>query len=210
MNVALYVEEPSDRFGLETLFEQLIATKDREGIRIRFFPSESGDRKNWLLHTAPIKAARMLANDATSQVAIIPDLYPPNRVFPHVTAAELLDGLRRRCLGELERTGHRDARMFERFHPFCFKHDFEVLLLASKDALASHLGVNVEVTWIEPPEDQNHENCLKRIVEKLFQEHRKSYGVLDVPAILKRVDYDTLRNICPQSFGPLADFLEGL
>jgi hypothetical protein len=207
VNVSLYVEGRSDKIGLETLFEQLILSKAEKGIRIQFFDTACGDRKNWLLREGPIKAVQILSNDPMHHVGIIPDLYPPNRIYKHETGAELLDGLRAGVRNACARKG-RDPRIIDRFHPFFFKHDFEVLLLASPDALAAHLGAEIEVTWKEPPEDQNHNVCPKQVIERLFQKHGKRYGLTDVPAILKRVDYTALRDVCPQSFAPLANFLE--
>jgi hypothetical protein len=97
----------------------------------------------------------------------------------------------------------------ERFRVFGFKYDFEVLLLAAKDALLAHLGRSSSpVSWTEPVEEQNHDKPPKRVVEELFAACGERYReTVDAPRILEDVDYEALAERCPEGFGALVVFL---
>jgi hypothetical protein len=140
----------------------------------------------------------------------MPDLYPPNKAFPHRTLDELREGVRANFRAEMERLGVHDERMTERFRVFCFKHDFEVLLLAAEDRLLAHLGrPSSPVSWTEPVEEQNHDKPPKRVVEEVFRACGERYReTADAPLILEGAGYPTLAERCPEGFGALVHFLE--
>lgn len=92
--VICYLEGKSDRLGLESLFQDFLRQKRNEGVDIRFFEVNHGDRKRELVTSIPRKAANILRNDIQAQVAVMPDLYPPNKGFPHRTWPEMEAGIR--------------------------------------------------------------------------------------------------------------------
>jgi len=210
--VIIYVEGPSDRAAMEALLRPLITLKLHEGVRIDFFETPSGDRKKSLLTKALRKAVNILSNDPLSIVAIMPDLYPKNKVFPHKTFAELARGVNGRFAATLREKGVCDERLRERFHIFCFKHDLEALLLACERELAHRLGAeNLRVTWRLPVEDQDHNRPPKRVVEDLFARYGKRYrDTVDAPVILSLARYSDVTERCPQCFKPFVEFLSAL
>ena len=210
--VIIYVEGPSDRAAMEALLRPLIALKLQEGVRIGFFETPSGDRKRSLLTKAPSRAVNILSNDPVSLVAIMPDLYPKNKVFPHETFSELAKGIQEQFAAMLRAKGVDDERVGDRFHVFCFKHDLEALLLACKRELAYRLGAeNLRVTWRRPVEDQDHNRPPKRVVEDLFARHGKRYkATVDAPVILGLAHYPDVTERCPQCFKPFVEFLASL
>ena len=213
MRVIVYVEGPSDKASMNMLLRSLIEKKRQEGIEIDFFESPSGDKKRTLLLKAPVKAANILSNDPQAIVAIVPDLYPKNKGFQHETTDELKLGVE--SVFHKALTGKRlkdDERVRSRFFVFCFKHDLEALILASKEGLENRLGIRIIVpTWIDPVENQNHDNPPKRVVEKLFRDSNKRYvDTVDAPIILGMMEYSTLAERCPQCFKPFVEFLEEL
>ena len=92
MRVVVYVEGPSDQYTLEVLLAPLLEKK-RQRVTIHFIQSPEGDRKKTLLTKVPAKAANTLLNDPASMVAVVPDLYPRNKAFPHETFNELQAGI---------------------------------------------------------------------------------------------------------------------
>lgn len=207
MKVVVYVEGPSDKLGLERIFRPLLDRKESQGVLIRFFVAQKGDRKDWLLTHGLDRARSILLNEPASHVVIMPDLQPPNRVFPHRMREELAEGLRR----EFAERVHHDSRMTSRFHAFCFHHQFEVLLLAQEDALRSHLGAaGLKTGWRKPPEEQNHEDPPKRVLERLFREHGRQYNEIAAVSLLPEGGYAQLREMCPISLGGLTELLEGV
>lgn len=195
--VICYLEGKSDRLGLESLFQDFLRQKRNEGVDIRFFEVNHGDRKRELVTSIPRKAANILRNDIQAQVAVMPDLYPPNKGFPHKTWPEMEAGIRLK----FNESGGLDPRLHGRFHVFCFKYEFEVLLLAAE----GYLGPG---TWYE---DLNHELNPKRRLEQRFEQRGRVYNAaVDAPEILSRIDYRDLAARCPQAFEPFVRWLEGL
>ncbi|GFK93328.1 hypothetical protein NNJEOMEG_01160 [Fundidesulfovibrio magnetotacticus] len=209
----VYLEGPSDKAAMEALFKPLIATKYAEGASITFHASREGHgKKNVVLHV-PRKAAEFVLNNPHAVVAAVPDLYPPNQGFPHRTAGELQEGMVALFKRHCDRMRPKQWNEYrDRFRVFCFKHDFEALLLACPDALRAHLGLErLDTAWTLPVEDQNHGHPPKRIVEELFEKCGRRYqGVADAPMILHGQNPRTLAEACPQCFKPFVDFLETL
>ena len=215
MRVVVYVEGPSDKLAMETLLTPLIVRKRNQGIRIEFFEVTRGNRKKTLVTQVPRKAAQILLNDPESEVVVMPDLYPGNIGFPHISSGELIDGVKNVFSGVLmEKTGECDERLIHRFHVFCFKHDLEVLLLAAHESLYKYLHPCSPPSWNKwrkPVENQNHNNPPKRVIECLFHECTRRYtGTYDTPLVLNAADYQIISRRCPQCFKPFVDFLESL
>lgn len=207
MKVMVFVEGPSDKVGLQALLAPLLATKEAQGLGVSFHETTKGDRKKTLLTKTPVKARMILLGDSEAHVVIIPDLYPPNKGFAHQTFAEMEAGI-----WDAFKKGPRpeDARVEERFHVFCFKHEFEALLLALPERLKRRAGVSrTSVAWTTPVEDQNHDKPPKRVVEEVFGEGGHTYrDTIDAPAILAGADYRQVTDACPQCFKPFVSFLE--
>lgn len=204
--VIIYVEGPSDKYGMEALLRQVIKIALQKGILINFVPIKGrrGQQgKEPLLNEGPKKAANILINKPNSWVFLVPDLYPPNKPFPHRTYQELKQELEARFSRELK-SKRGDSRLEDRFIVHCFKHDFEALLLAAENPLMKRLSTSsFSVNWEEPVENQNLENPPKRIVERLFVDADKKYkDTIDAPWILERTDYRVLIQQCQQNFKP--------
>ncbi|WP_287127507.1 DUF4276 family protein [Candidatus Cyanaurora vandensis] len=169
MKVLVYIEGPSDKAALEVLLAPLILKKQEEGIAIEFLILGTGDAKKSVLLKVPQKAANIILNDSTAIVIAMPDLYPKNKGFPHETKEALYAGIRHRFVQDLEKKGVSDDPHYsDRFKVFCFKHDFEVLILAAEAVLKNYLGVSsLPRTWRLPVEDQNHSKFPKSVVEEL-------------------------------------------
>ena len=208
-DVFVYVEGPSDAEGLKVLFSRLRDEKRQRGVSIRFVPSQG---KRNLLTRELHKAVNTVLNKSWAEVVLLPDLYPRNQGFDHETPQELFAGIDHRLREILSDKADPDTRVLQRIHSFCFKHDFESLLLAAPDALRTHLNTNsLDVNWVEPVEEQNHEDPPKRVVERLFESCGEKYvETEDAFEILATVDYRELAEACPQSFGPFVDYLEAL
>lgn len=207
--VLVYVEGPSDVEGLKILFDQLIADKARSGVSIEFYPSHG--KKN-LLNRVLKKSLDIVLHREDVDVVLMPDLYPQNMGFEHETKQELFDGIEKRLRQTLEQKASGDLRVLDRIQTFCFKHDFECLILAASKQLRVHLNTqNLRVSWTDPVEDQNHNHPPKRIVEQIFESCGEKYvATEDAFDILANADYQTLAASCPQSFKPFVDYLEGL
>jgi hypothetical protein len=210
LRVIVYVEGPSDVAGLNVLFANLIRDKANAGTAIEFLPAARGDRKAWLLLEAPKRAANFLLNVPDSMVGIVPDLTPPNKGFPHTTEHEMTEVIRDRFDDVLRKKGEDDTRLQSRLGVFCFKYEFEVLLLAAEEQLRAHLGcAESACRWIRPPENQDHGNAPKDVVERLFRECGWSFQpILAATEILRDADYLRLKQACPQCFAPFAEWLE--
>ncbi len=209
MRVIVYVEGPSDRLAMEELLMPLTQGLAARGIGIQFIQT---DGKQRLLRRSPLKALNILRNEPDAVVIALPDLYPPDIVFPHRTPQELQSGLSgefRRLLSEKHID---DSRLCQRFQVFCFKHDLEALVLAAEIPLASRLGVNsLNRTWVLPVENQDHGCPPKRVVEDLFEAQQDRYrDTIDAPLILGSAHYDQVAAACPQCFKPFVDFLMSL
>lgn len=212
MKAIIYVEGKSDKLSMEVLLEHLITQKLSHGIVIEFYESAAGDRKKTLLTKIPLRAANIIINNPDTSVAVIPDLHPPNKGFEHRTFYEMKAGILHNFDKALNDRGISDIRLKDRFHVFCFKHDLEVLILASPDSLKAHLGVStLGVQWKVPVEDQNHDCPPKRIVEDIFARHgRRYHETVDAPMILRAGSYQDIAGKCPQCFKPFVDYLSDL
>jgi hypothetical protein len=177
----------------------------KRGNTIDFYPL---NHKESLLNKGPTKAINILRNKPNSYVFLVPDLYPPNKPFPHVNYMELKDGLNKRFDDELNRK-RCDSRLADRFFVHCFKYDLESLILASEEALLSRLKRNkFSQSWAKPVEDQDHNDPPKRVVETLFRDAGMKYkGTADVPWILRRSSHQELIKKCPQNFRPFVEDL---
>ena len=194
MRVIVYVEGASDKIAMQELLRDLIDRKAGQGALIEFFETAAGDRKQTLLTKIPVRAVDILANDPTALVAVVPDLYPRNKAFPHETAQELAAGVLANFRSAFERKKVEDERVARRFRVFCFKHDLEALVLAAEDGLRSRLGArSLKPTWTIPVEDQDHEQPPKHVVEQLFRDHNRRYvDTIDAPIILHAASYQEL------------------
>jgi len=198
--VFVYVEGPSDQLGMRELLANIIEVAAGKGNKVDFYPLGG---KEPLLKKGPKKAINILRNKPNSWVFLVPDLYPRNMPFTHLSYKELKDELDKRFESEIKRKNC-DDRLKDRFFIHCFKYDLESLLLASENILLQRLGKNaLSRSWTIPVEDQDHNNPPKRIVETLFINAGMKYkDTSDVPWILKRSDYKELTNKCPQNFKP--------
>jgi hypothetical protein len=208
MRVIVYVEGPSDRLAMQALLADLLDRLQMKGVRVDFI---SMDGKKRLMLQTPTKAVNILRNDPQAIVIALPDLYPPNLGFPHTTADEMAQALQEefgRILVCKQLAD--DRRLHQRFQVFCFKHDLEALVLAAESQLASRLGMQfITCTWVKPVEDQDHEVPPKRIVERIFEDHRDKYrDTIDSPLILGAALYPEIAAACPQCFKPFVDCLE--
>lgn len=212
MTVTVYVEGRSDRLALEALLARLLEEKRAAGVDIRFYEAPpTGDRKAVLLTKLPLKGLDILRNLPDSVVVILPDLYPPNKGFPHRTPDEMRAGIMHRFVEAGTQKGLRDiGYLSSRFHVFCFKHEMEVLLLAARERFAAHLDcAKFSPDWAAQAEDQNHDDPPSRVVERWFKTCGRGYDkVTDARGILAGVDYQVLAQRCPQCFKPFVDFLE--
>ena len=133
--VFVYVEGPSDQLGMRQLFADVMEIAKQKGRTVDFYPLNG---KEPLLNKGPIKAINILRNRPNSYVFLVPDLYPPNKPFPHINFEELKDHLKIRFDEELKRK-RCDNRLADRFFVHCFKYDLEALVLASEKALLARL-----------------------------------------------------------------------
>ncbi len=154
----------------------------------------------------------MLLNVPDAVVAIVPDLTPPNKGFPHDSADELIAGIYQRFDRVLSEKGISDTRVRDRFRAFCFKYEFEVLLLAAEEQLCAFVGCDASAChWTRTPEDHNHGDPPKDVVIRLFRtQNRHFQPILSAAEILGRADYKQIEQTCPQHFAPFAQWLESL
>jgi hypothetical protein len=209
----VYVEGPSDRAAMEALLSPLLGELRQRGVLVNFFTEESGDRKKALLLKVPDKAVNILRSQPRALVAVMPDLYPKNRGFPHETFADLEAGIRQNFRSAMQRKKINNPGDLERrFHVFCFKHDLEALILASYESLKSRLSApGLPRTWSLPVENVNHDRPPKRIVEELFASHGQRYrDTVDAPLILGASSYHRVAEDCPQCFKPFVELLASL
>ena len=207
--VICYVEGASDKLAMEILLRPLIERKRQAGVSIEFFETPAGDRKKSVLLKGPEKAVNILGHRPEAQVALVPDLFPRNRGFPHRTPEELREGIVERAERAIERKSL-SRELLSRLHVFCFKHDLEALLLAAERGLAARLGVERLVpSWTLPVEDQNLDRPPKRVIEELFRVHGRRYrDTVDAPAIFDGAHYPDIAERCSQCFAPFVEWLE--
>ena len=124
MIIIVYVEGPSDQLAMQELLAGLLTRLEEKGIVIKFIPA--GNKKNLLLKT-PVKAINFLLNHPRSVVIALPDLYPPNQGFTHITSDELIHGLQAEFRRKLMHRQIDDERLHPRFLVFCFKYNLSQL-----------------------------------------------------------------------------------
>lgn len=211
--VLVYVEGPSDKAALEALLAPLLRQLSQRGVSVNIFGETSGDRKKAVLLKVPDKAVNILHSQPRSIVVAMPDLYPKNRGFPHETYQQLKEGMLESFRASMRRKKIKKAADLEsRFKVFCFKHDLEVLLLASFDSLRARLRTpDLKRSWSLPVEDVNHDRPPKRIVEEIFQGCGQRYKeTVDAPLILAGSHYVAVADECPQCFKPFIELLSSL
>jgi len=191
----LFVEGTSDRLGLESLWAAWRGRLREKRHGVAIVPL---DNKANLLKRLGHRGAEKLVGHNSDIVVGMPDLYPVQPFvgteFAHEDATSLKELQTRSVRNALTSTfgiSHRriDAYM-ERFLPAVFKHDFEMLLLAAKDALRTTLRTTERLgQWRQPVEDQDIERPPKRVVEELFRTKlKKRYlDTRDAPRILRGV-----------------------
>lgn len=198
---------------MEALLAPLLGELRQCGVGVNFFTEESGDRKKALLLKVPEKAVNILRSQPRAVVAVMPDLYPKNRGFPHETFAELDHGIRENFRSAMKRKRiNNPADLERRFKVFCFKHDLEALILASYESLKTRLGApDLSRTWGVPVENVNHDRPPKRVVEDLFASRGQRYrDTVDAPLILSASSYRAVAEDCSQCFKPFVEFLASL
>ncbi len=207
--VLIYVEGSSDAQGLRVLLKDLIAEKQHDGVSIRFLPS--GGKKK-LLNQGLKRAVNIVLHHPKNEVVLVPDLYPQNMGFEHESQEELFRGIEVRLTELFRQKASGDSQARRRIQYFCFKHDFECLLLAASDNLRAHLNTNsLSVSWTEPVEDQNHDDPPKRVVERIFDACGQKYvATEDAFNILANAEYQQLAAACPQGFKPFVEYLKAL
>ena len=130
--VFVYVEGPSDQLGMRELFADIMDLAAEKGRKVDFYPL---DGKEPLLQKGPLKAINILRNRPDSYVFLVPDLYPPNKPFPHTSYAELKNELGNRFAAEARRKGC-DQRLTNRFFVHCFKSILQTLLVTMNQQVA--------------------------------------------------------------------------
>lgn len=195
MKAWVYVEGPSDKLALEALWRpwRNRLREKRHGLVV--VPMDT--KANLLKKLGPRAAEKLRDNDSDVVVGM-PDLYPAfeHAAFQHSDVAslkQLQQRLVRDALVSAPRLSRTKAdHCMPRFLPAVFKHDFEMLLLAAKDALRNALRTTERLgDWRVPVEDQNFARPPKRVIEDLFRtksvSRRSSLETRDAPKILGSV-----------------------
>jgi hypothetical protein len=192
----VYVEGPSDQFGLEALWFRWKQALTPKGIGLSIVPLHD---KTCFLKFFGQRAAAALAESEDDLVVALPDLYP-NKPYADTTWAHgnlqdlraLLTRSVRVALAETQRIrADRVPEFLGRLHVSAMKHDFEMLLLAAVQPMRGFLGADDALgQWRHPVEDQDQDRPPKRIVEELVAKHlkRRYRDTMDAPAVLKRVE----------------------
>ncbi len=196
MKAWLFVEGRSDQLGLESLWKPWRDRLRRKRHGLAVIPMEN--KSNFLKKIGP-RAAERLTGSNSDIVVGLPDLYPAEAYadseYSHTNAStlkELQRKLVKQALVSTFQLSKRQANEYmTRFLPAVFKYDFEMLLLAAKDALRTILGTGERLgNWRVPVEDQDFDRPPKRVIEDLFRTKgsRRSYlGTRDAPRILGSV-----------------------
>ncbi len=88
--IFVYVEGASDQLGMRELFADIIEIAKQHGNKVDFY---SLNGKKSLLNNGLKKAINILRNRPNSYVFIVPDLYPPNVLFPHKPPKRIVEVL---------------------------------------------------------------------------------------------------------------------
>lgn len=197
MKAWVFVEGRSDVLGLESLWKSWRnrLREKRHGLAV--IPL---DTKSNLLKKLGHRAAEKLVGNDSDLVVGLPDLYPIRAFegtdFAHTDASSLKQlqrsSVRSALVSTFQLSRTRADHCMTRFLPAVFKHDFEMLLLAAKDALRNALRTAERLgDWRVPVEDQNFARPPKRVIEDLFRTKsvsRRSYlETRDAPKILGSV-----------------------
>jgi hypothetical protein len=193
MKVWIFVEGVSDQNGLDALWKswrQKLKQK-RWGINV----IQLHDKSRFFRKIGP-RAVEKLLFDRNDLVVGLPDFYPNKPYsatkYSHATVDELISLQRRIVVGSLKEKSVDVDEFSQRFYPCALKHDLEMLMLASSIQLSAHLGTkkNLGKKWRHPVEEQDQDNPPKRIIESLYQEHkRRSYKeTVDSVSVLSRVE----------------------
>jgi hypothetical protein len=195
VRIYVFVEGPSDVLALYALWNGWLPRLGHAGHGIRVIPLST---KAEFLKKIGHRAAEKLADNPSDFVVGLPDLYP-NAEYTgdrfHKGVADLAAIQQSLVKKSLEQdfqwtTKESDRTSTDRFCASAFKHDSEMLLLASKAALRSHLRTDHNLgKWIHPVENQNQFKPPKRVVEDLFLQYRKTAyrDTKDAKAVLDRV-----------------------
>lgn len=197
MKVWVYVEGPSDCNALNALWVRWRENLKNAGWGIQIKPIGNSGKSNKSKFFDKIgwRAIEKLEADSRNLVVGLPDFYPnqpyangPNK---HDTWQELCDVQSRIVRRVLKQEGF-DESFMERFYPSALKHDLEMLLLAAREQLRSHLETRDQLVnrWRYPVEEQNQNQPPKRVVEELYLKYKKrAYrDTTDAPAVLRSVN----------------------
>ena len=176
MIVWVYVEGPSDRIALNTLWASWQSRLGKNGWGIQIMDL---DDKSRYFRKFGGRAAEKIVNADHDLVVGLPDLYPNGAYsrtkFKHDNLSELKAVQTRLVRDALQTVFNLSPKKAEatlaRFFPSALKHDLEVLLLAAVDELRQVLGTTekLENNWRHPVEDQNQQKPPKYLVEELFR-----------------------------------------
>lgn len=195
MKVYVFVEGPSDRLALNTLWANWRKALGNAGWGIEIIPLD--DKAKFFRKIGP-RAAEKLAHDAKDLAVGLPDLYPndgyENTPYRHTNLQDL-KAVQARLVGQalVQKFGFSREQCdgaLMRFFPSAFKHDMEVLLLAAKEELRLVLGTPDNIgNWRHPVEDQNQVKPPKYVVEELFRTKRgRNYrDTVHAGAVLEKV-----------------------
>lgn len=197
MKMWFYVEGESDKIALTALWTDWIARLRRAGHGITIIPLSN---KSQFLRKIGHRAGRILYDNDQDVVIGLPDLYP-NKQFDttkykhqdldelkHVQIKQVSEALK--TVFNVNQTGTKE--LLKRFLPSALKHDLEMLLLAAREQLRSHLGTLDQLgSWLNPVEEQNQNQPPKHIVQELFRTksaRKRAYrDTKDASAILGKV-----------------------
>ena len=211
MRIRIYVEGESERVGLP----KLLALVNPSRVPVAVHPLK-GSR---FLPEIGFRVAEILCAESDAHVFACPDLAPNDAYratrWAYTDYGSLQEVLRREVAGELRsRLAPRKAKLAaDRFHPYPFRHDFEVLLLACPDLLKRRLRTDADITkhYRKKPEDQNFDEYPKKVVRRLFTKFLKSryIPVADCAAILEYLTpghVESIERACPR----LKEFLAAI
>ena len=121
--------------------------------------------------------------------------------YAHASYADLQELLRRIVQGAFTAGRVCDDEapaLLQRFHPFAFSYELEVLLLAVADHLKTYLGAEDDLAqqYARPAEDQDDETPPKTVLKGLFAKYGKGKyrETQDAPLILSGTTLGELRN----------------